>query len=340
MLFSASVTASPYVMIAVGLLILIWDFPNFLLIVTGLAFVGIGVFLRRPRLHNTRDTLGPEDAPKLFDLLNHISRELGAPRISGVHVVPDFNAYIVEFGKSELVVGIGAPLWKSLSRSERIALLAHEVAHQVSNDPSRGNVTSSALFTLYRWSELLQPPAVVDQEAGEQIIFDDRGLMSRAMTGLFSGAFDALALAFEKMIFVDSQRAEYLADIKSANVAGATASKSLLKKVILAPLAERVLNDIYYDGRKHISVFDKMADAVREPDPQDEEKAYSDALDELHTVDRTHPPTRFRMEVVGVAAREAPAISIDDFDWPAIDAELSAAFLEEEKLLLNAIIVQ
>ncbi|MGJ8617913.1 MAG: M48 family metallopeptidase [Sulfitobacter sp.] len=334
------IVATPYVIAAAGAAAIAFGFPDILPLVFGALLLCVAAYLRPRKNRNQDTTLTVQEAPVLLGLLNDIAGQLGAPRINGVHVLGGFNAYMAEFGGQERVVGIGAPLWLALDHDERIALLAHEVAHLANNDPARMQLTGTALQTLGRWLQLFSPPSIIDHESNVEIVVDDRGILAQVIGAVFGAAFGALTLAYEKLIFANSQRAEYLADVMATSVAGTSAMQSTLKKLILAPLAEKVMATVYYDGSQEVHLFDNMAEVVRSPDIRDSDRLFKLAIEELHSVDASHPPTRFRLEVVGVAEQGDVKMCADNIDWIAIEDELSASVEAEERKILNSMINQ
>jgi Zn-dependent protease with chaperone function len=231
-------------------------------------------------------------------------------------------------------------LWCALEPAERLAVLAHETAHFTNNDPARGRLPAAALMTLSNWIDIFDPPELIDHGENEIIIIDDRDLMGRILGGTFGNFFKAITYAYERLVFADSQRAEYLADINAAKVSGKIAKQSALKKLIILPLANQALVKTYYDGGKHIPLFEIMAQAIHDPDPEQVQKRYVEAAKTLHTIDSSHPPTRFRLEVVGAAGYEKAALNIHSYDWGKIDAELSSHFTKIEADMLSSMIIQ
>ncbi len=338
--FAISIMVTPYCVAGLGVAIVFFNLDSIPAIVIGTIILTTGYFLRTPKHQNSQKTLRRADVPTLFSLLDDIAKLLGAPEVDGVHVSSEFNAYMAEFGKKERVLGIGAPLWLALETPERLALLAHEVAHLINQDPARGRLAYGALGTLARWHDLTHPPAIVDHETNSSFYYEERGLLGQLFGLLFGGMIATIALGFEKLIFADSQRAEYLADVAAASVAGVTAEYASLKKLILSPMVEDALKLTYFDGSKDISLFENMASAVRIPDADRAAELYAEATKSMHAVDSSHPPTRYRMEVVAAAGSSTPAIESDTVDWAAIDEELAPHFRREEKALLSEIIIQ
>ena len=339
-LFSIVILSTPYLVFAAGCSIIYFGYPSIPLIIIGLIIVATAIYLRSPKHINDQKTLTRTDLPTLFTLLDDISNSLSAPKIDGIHLNSRYNAYAVEFPTGQRVLGIGAILWGALDTNERLAVLAHETAHFTNNDPARGRLESAALMTLSNWVEIFDPPEVFDHETGATIVIDDRDFFGQILGNSIGSLFKGLTYMFERFIFADSQRSEYLADIYGASASGASAQQSALKKTIIAPLAYEELSKVYYDGSRPISIFEIMSKAIREPDPQVEQNLYKEAAKTLHTVDSTHPPTRFRMEVVGAAGNENAALDIHDYDWAAVDTELSLHFKAIEQDFLDDMLTQ
>ena len=67
-------------------------------------------------------------------------------------------------------------MWLALNQDQRLALLAHEVAHLAQHDPARRRVTANGQTTLSGWLDLVTPPAVLDGETGTMVVIDDRAI--------------------------------------------------------------------------------------------------------------------------------------------------------------------
>jgi len=79
----------------------------------------------------------------------------------------EFNASFGRVGwKQREVLTLGLPLWAILEDAERVALIAHELAHGVNGDPVRGFYVGSAVAALARWHVLLHPDRIWDEEKG------------------------------------------------------------------------------------------------------------------------------------------------------------------------------
>lgn len=169
-------------------------------------------------------------------------------------------------------------------------------------------------------------------------VIDDRSLSGQIIGGAFGELFRGLAALYERLLFADSQRAEYYADFSAARVAGSHAAVSSPRKTHFLPLAAGQLAQMHYDGSKRIPIFAQMADTLRNPALEAAQACLQEAADALLTVDQSHPPTRFRMEVAGLS--DLPAPSDMPVDWSALDDELAPFFARLEDAVLNRHITQ
>ena len=141
------VLATPILCILAGVA-LIWNFfPNLLLMVLAAVFLGIGYKLWPRRERIPPGSLGHDDAPAAFAIIDAVGEALGAPRIDRLMITDEFNAYVVQ-AQGQNLLGIGAFFWSGLSDDEKLALIAHEMAHRVNDDPTRGRFLGAALNTL------------------------------------------------------------------------------------------------------------------------------------------------------------------------------------------------
>ena len=302
--------------------------------------VGAGIYLRPARPRNRIATLRRNEAPTLFALLDRISNSLGAGAVDGVQVDDQVNAFLAQYPNGETVVGLGAPLWQALPPQERIALLAHEVAHLVNGDPARGRLARAAGVTLARWSTLFSPPSLLDQECNASIVIDDRGLLEQIVGGIFGGVLGALHLGFERMLYIDSQRAEYLADLKAADVAGKGAVLALLDRLTLVPLGWDHLKTLHVDDSNRDRVLACFAAALRDPAPNQADRLRRESDETAHSVDNTHPPTRYRRDTVRAAGADHAAIRHDSVDWAEIERELASAMARAGSQFADAVTIQ
>ncbi|TDD55855.1 hypothetical protein E1286_03705 [Nonomuraea terrae] len=177
------------------------------------------------------------------------------------------------------VVEIGYPLWLVLTPQERVALLAHEMAHSSNGDGRHGLVVGSALHSL----GVLRDVTRFDWQEGDGV------------SRLVAETFLAVLGLMELLLYRSAQRAEYRADELAARAAGTTATISLLDALITR--AESVHD--FLDASVVATRTDDLWTAIRSyveslPESERERLRRAARLEELR-VDRTHPPTYLRM---------------------------------------------
>jgi Zn-dependent protease with chaperone function len=177
---------------------------------------------RLPRHH----VLTRERYPLLFGLLDSISDITGAPTFDCAVLERHPSAATGRIGlRRRRVVFIGASLWSVLEWDERIAVLAHEAGHNVSNDSRRGYLLGTSLKALEVWITTLTPRSRLHNFP--QLLF--RTLV-RAPLRWVAGR---MYLAQMRLSTGVSRMAEYRADEISASSAGTEASVRALDKLLI-----------------------------------------------------------------------------------------------------------
>ncbi|MGE0237386.1 MAG: M48 family metalloprotease [Parvibaculaceae bacterium] len=299
-----------------GLYLLVRGWPNVMLVALGLVLMLAGWFLR-PRLDPLPpDCLERSAFPNLFSMVDGIAGQLSLSPIEHVRVDHQFNASMGQAGLARRpVLTIGLPLWASLTGQERVALIAHEMAHRVNRDPARGTVTGWGLSALDRWIYLLDPAGRAPQTLAEIAIH-----MAMRLLGAAAGGLRGL---LARLLYLDSQRAEYLADHLAAKVAGPVATTKLLGKLGLGRNLQAVAERAYYggdtDGRSVIDAFRGFVETV--PEREMERIRRADATEHAR-IDASHPPTAARVTFIRSRHFELPMVILSDTLSRAIDDEL------------------
>ncbi|MEO3417255.1 M48 family metallopeptidase [Roseovarius sp. CAU 1744] len=313
---SVLVLLSPLVVMCAGVALIAINFPNIFSIIIGLILIGFGYILMPPSIRNHDKTYRRQDLPSLFDLLDEIAARLGTTPPDGLHIDDEFNAYMAQFRQArsreqDWIIGIGLPLWAGLSPAERVALLAHEMAHKVNDDPMRSGMFFRAKSVLNNWHETF---ALEDG-------YYDGGFTQVAGTAV-TGAFLRLLSWFS---FFESQRAEYRADAQASRVAGKAAAIKLLEAITRADLARRAIVDLYpYKTNQNGRIFDCMGAAVAEADTATVQRYLAEAAKARRCVDGSHPPTSLRIAFLDTLpdTNQTDALNVTNVNFAAIDAEL------------------
>lgn len=313
-----------------------------LLLVAGLAVLGVIWFLLVPLLvivlPALRLKLTPPDgleltsanAPGLLELVERHRRRLKAPRLSGVVLVPEPNAFVCEvprlgvLGWNRIYLAIGIPYLLALSPEELEGVIVHELAHV-----ARRHVASAAGLrsSLGRWQQL-----------------DERLAQRRHWSGRFFRPFLRRYIPrLERSTLAFRRWHEYEADRLAAEAVGAAAVSGLVRVSLL----DRHLNESLWDA-----VFRLADDSAIPPAPYARMRAAarasfasarartSDLVRQLES-DWTHPTLAQRLRAMGVdrielAGLKPPTASAGDvYAGPGL-SELLAFFDERWQAVVEA----
>ncbi|WP_181448883.1 M48 family metallopeptidase [Nonomuraea aridisoli] len=292
-----------------------WSFVSFVL-----AFIAFDLaWLLRPRpapFPAGGEPLTREAAPGLFALLDRIGAEVGAPRTDLVAVSGAVNASFGTYGwRRRRVVEIGYPLWLVLTPRERVALLAHEMAHSSNGDGRYGVVVGSALHSL----DVLRDVTKFDWQEGDGV----GRLVAEALLAVLGLPVRGLIVAMELLLYRSSQRAEYRADELAARAAGTTATISLLDALITRVESVRYFLEASVIATKTDGLWAAIrSQAESLPESERERRRRAARLEELR-VDRTHPPTYLRMSRLAALPYEEGRVRHAQEPADTIDTELT-----------------
>ncbi|WP_440103527.1 M48 family metallopeptidase [Streptosporangium sp. H16] len=292
------------------------------LTITGILFGLVALdlaWLLRPRpapFPASAIPLTRSDAPHLYALVDRIGEELRAPRADLIAISGAVNASFRTYGwRRSRLVELGYPLWLILTPQERVALLAHEMAHSRNGDARHGLVVGSALYSLHE----LRIVTGFGWQPGDGV----SALITECLLAILGVPVRVLIFLLEFLLNRSSQHAEYRADEMQAQVAGSAAAASLLDVLItrtrsvgsfLASSAVAVeTGNLWAALRSHV-------DAVAETEL---ERHREFARVEKTGVDTTHPPTYLRMQRVLALPYLAPRVSAASSEQ--IEGELDKA---------------
>lgn len=298
-----------------------WQRPQYLLLFGGV-FALLLVVLARPGLGSVppkSERVTPAQTPELWALIREVSEQLRAPVPAYLTVTPQFNAFMGVAGltgRSHLMLGL--PILLSLTPQERVAIIAHELAHSVNRDPLRGLVAYQALNFLWHLGSVLRPAVIFDP---------DMGLLSVAalpFTLLLLGLLwipQGLAWLLLQLSGEASQRAEDRADLLAASVCGTPAALSGLDKLHLSELYSYSLHKQRLNPeRPH--AFAEFAHQLSVYPPDKLAALRRRLTGQLLRLDASHPPTSYRMAVV--CAHPQPAtVRLQPARAQNIEAELA-----------------
>lgn len=322
-------------LVGAGIASLAVGFPNPFAIGIALFLFALA-WLLRPRFGKPPDenVVEPDDAPELHAVADEVAAALETKPPDVIVVDHRFNASWAVVGLRRIrVLTLGLPLLTMLSPQERVALVAHELAHARNGDSGRGFFIGGALHALEEVYAVLAPEDEVDSYV-ELAIFEK--LTNVAMWVISRPALGLLYLQLF-LLSQDHQRAEYLADALEARAAGSKASIGLAEKLFLEPTFRAA---VMQAAREHTDesqgdLFGELAvRAVDIPTRERERRRRVARLEEAR-LDDTHPPTARRIELLEARGGGEPAVTLDADRSARIDEELSGKRTAFHRLLVE-----
>jgi len=197
------------------------------------------IFSLRNEKAVNRIKLKESDHPNLFEFVNRICEETGAPKPKNIYVDPDVNAYVAYSNnwlslilpvKKELTLGLG--LVSCLNLTEFKAVTAHEFGHFAQSTMKIGSYIMSAntiihnmIFTRDKWDNLLEQWRASDirMSAAAWVITP----IIWAIRKLLSLFYSLLNMMYSSL----SREMEFNADKVAVSVTGSQAIVSALWKL-------------------------------------------------------------------------------------------------------------
>ncbi|MEW1955361.1 M48 family metalloprotease [Terrabacter sp. NPDC080008] len=281
-----------------------------------------------PRPHRLEDVhpLPVEEFPSVHHYVTTVAGAVGTRKPDLVAASTEFNAGVarVGWGRRQALV-IGLPLWTLLTDEERLALMAHEMGHLRGRDTTLGHLVGLAHRILHRAATILTPlPADAYSDFVDYRRATSEAVMNSAASlvlRLLSAPPVLLLLLFERLAAVDSQRREYLADLRAAEVAGTAAMVRLLVTLENMPGLHTLTAAAVRRGEDPFAVLETVR---LRPDPLPEQVATARrrAREQDLRWDASHPRDDLRLSLVEARASERGVMPTELED--STDAELSA----------------
>jgi Zn-dependent protease with chaperone function len=330
-LLSALVLLLPITGLFGGLALLAFYRPLWLSVLFAVTLLG-AAFLFRPRANHlpsdahfaTRD-----QAPRLYDLLDRIAEAIGTEPVTAVVVGTEPTVWFGRIGwRFRPVVGIGLPLWLGLGPQERVAVLAHELGHGKNGDARHGWVVGSA------WSILAELRATFSEQPLDEYRRDVSyslnpeaayvSLFTRLVNAVLGGLVRCYSWLLAKAALRSSHRAEYLADLKAADIAGSEAASRALERTLLAESGyfalERAVR--FERDREPLELVRREVDEI--PAREVERRIRASRTRETR-INSTHPPTYLRIRLIRRRPATSAGVVLGLNDNAAIDRELAIA---------------
>ncbi len=316
-----------------GVTLLVWGWPYLLAILAGLLCIGIAWTLRPRFAEAPSETVPRKDWPALFQLVDRVAEALDAGSVDMVCVNERFSASFYRAGwRRRRVLCLGLPLWDILDPQEKVALIGHELAHDVNGDPNRGIFVGSAIYSLQHWEWYVRPDYIWPPHSGlTGMLSVPFNLVLYGLSLLFRLAASLLAL----LLWRDMQRAEYLADYLAAAVGGTEAMLSMLEKLHLEGTFMTTLHRIALnrDPMRDFSIeFRQRLDEI----PARELERVRRLQEIEHSrLDVTHPPTIYRIQALQAHRPLAPTVELSSADRELLEEEFSTIRAQVQSKLIE-----
>jgi Zn-dependent protease with chaperone function len=241
-----------------------------------------------------------KEAPALFDMINDVGREMGAPRFHQVLIDETFNAAVVQsprlglFGWHRNYLLIGLPLMKALTVEQFKAVLAHEFGHL---SKGHGRMSNWIYRQRLRWARLL---AVLEASTS-------RGSF------LFMPFLNWFAPYFNAVSFPLARANEYEADAASVRL---TSSGDAAQALTAVSVVNYYLNERFWPGVSQMAddqpqpgfmPYSNMGKGFNVDMDEASVKIWLDrSMAEETTSSDTHPALKDRLSAMGETPRLAP----------------------------------
>ena len=310
-------------MLAAGLWLLVGQWRNPFADLIAAALLGM-VYVARPRpVAEPAEILDPRAAPHLHSLVHRVGAALGAPQVDGIALSVDFNASYARAGwRGRRYLTLGLPLWSVLDRDERIALLGHELGHEVNGDPVRSILVRSALHSLIELHALFAPQRYPMRASTLAPTVGVAAMIANGIMRLLAQAFRPPVALFKVIVWRESQRAEFEADRLAARAAGTDPAIRLLEKLQLRDAVRSIVgaSAVQEPGS---NILQRIRDRIAAmPDRERARHRAAMLLDDAR-LDAAHPPTVHRVELLRRLPHAVPAVTSSDVESMAIDVELA-----------------
>ncbi|MEU9887857.1 M48 family metallopeptidase [Sphaerisporangium sp. NPDC051011] len=319
------------------------------LLMVPVAAIGLGIaFVTRPRLGRLDPDGSPlsrSEAPHLYALADRVAAELGAPPAELIEVTPGFGMSHTRVGlRRHVVLTIGLALWEVLTPEERVAALAHEFGHAVNGDPRRALWFHSAVEALTHWNRAGAPGPV--EQSGAGLVFLIMDWVAKLVMRGVHHLTELLLRRLLRLTLAAGHRAEYHADEMAARVASSAATGSMLRALVLGDSVETVFRrrSAVRQGTRSgrapsrdqadASLWQELREYVASIPEVERLRRLRLSARRMSSVDRAHPPTYLRVQLIGARPPAEAALTLDPAETAAIEEELTPARTQAARVVM------
>jgi hypothetical protein len=285
--------------------------------------------LLRPRanqLDSDTQLIHREQAPMLFDLLDKIAAAVGTAPVGAVALDAEPNVYYARVGwRFTPVIGIGLAAWMGLRPQERVAVLAHELGHGKNGDARHGWVVNSAAAILDELDETFSEQPLDEYRLDVAYLTEANPgptLITRFVNATVGGAVRGVQRLLTMIDLRSRQRAEYLADRRSAEIAGSEAGARALERLVLMESSHRALQQAVRFSSE-VDPLEAAARTVNEIPAREVERRLRVSGLRDSRIDASHPPTNLRVKLIRTRPAQSALVVLANDQSRAIDRELA-----------------
>ena len=276
--------------------------------------------------------LPPKQFPTLHRVTHRVAQALDARPLDSIVYDMHYNAGFGRVGwgrKRRLLLGL--PLLSVLNGQEKIALLSHELAHSVNGDPKRTLLIGTSIRSLATWYELVDPTRRWRMNVGPAtILLFLANLASLPLAGLIR----LVAYALSHLLWYDSQRAEYLADLLAAKTSGTDALLATLTKVQLQETFRASVRAAYL-FRNFEDFFTDLKRRVSEVPRREIERIRRLEELALSRVGASHPTIAHRQEFLEANYVAEPEVTLSFAEAAELEQELHSLLQESRERMFE-----
>ena len=330
-------------MVGVGAWLVLHDFPS-MTIVLGVLLLGAAAVLapRFGRIGASDERLTREEAPALHTFVDRVAAAVGAPAPHVIVVGSEFGAHSGSVGlRRQRVLWLGLALFGALPPQQRVALLANQLGHFVNGDVRRLGLTQPALTTLGKLSGVFAAPtggwtmrdpmtgrsplSLIAMEMASNPRASSFAWLTDFVSQVVGVGFAAVHMVATTATLRDSQRAQYFADQRTAQVAGTASTAAFLNVLLGGPVTASVIARSARSGETERGWRAELAVLM------DRQAARITPLRQLSvrrevSLFASHPPSGLRAQLVEQADWRDPALGLTQYESDRIDAELSRRY--------------
>lgn len=314
-----------------GIVYLIKGLNSFLHFVFGLFILGIAWVLK-PKINKMEYGLPKDKYPVLYEVVNRISQVIGAKNIDEIIINHKFNAGFKRGGlRGKRILYLGLPLFSILNDQEKVALIAHEAAHNYYNDNIRSVFIHTAVNSLIQWYDLIRPPFIFNLNV---VLISIALLPYHLIQFIISKTIWLIAYILCHLLWRNSQKAEYNADYLAATVSGKESMISMLEKLYYGNIYDLTIQRVALD-QVNYDFFDEFKNKVDNiPEKELERIKRLEEIEDLR-LDATHPPTFLRKEFLKQKSMGRPKYELQQQECKKINDELKDLQNKIQERLVN-----